>query len=87
MTGADFGAGAGGGGGGGGAATCTSATGASASPGLPRMRRRLTSTTTVFDRPWLKLCFTWPVSTVRLSPKGARIPSFGLSVVSLMCLP
>ena len=45
--------------------------------------RFLTSTTTVFDRPWLKLCFTLPVSTVRLRPSGARVPSFGLSVVSL----
>ena len=47
------------------------------------MRRFLTSTTTVFERPWLKLCFTLPVSTVRLRPSGARMPSFGLSVVSL----
>ena len=57
--------------------------GASASPGRPRMRRFLTSTTTVFERPWLKLCFTLPVSTVRFRPRGARVPSFGLSVVSL----
>ena len=40
-----------------------------APPG-PGTRRRFTSTTTVFDRPWLKLCLTLPVSTVRLSPKG-----------------
>ena len=57
--------------------------GASASPGRPRMRRFFTSTTTVFERPWLKLCFTLPVSTVRRRPRGARVPSFGLSVVSL----
>ena len=61
--------------------------GASASPGRPRMRRFLTSTTTVFERPWLKLCFTLPVSTVRLRPSGARVPSFGLSVVSLIRIP
>jgi hypothetical protein len=50
------------------------------------MRRFLTSTTTVFERPWLKLCFTLPVSTVRFTPKGARVPSFGLSVVSLILI-
>jgi hypothetical protein len=45
--------------------------GSSATPPCgPRTRRRLTSTTTVFERPWLKLCFTLPVSTVRLSPSG-----------------
>ena len=53
-----------------------------ASPGRPRMRRFLTSTTTVFERPWLKLCLTLPVSTVRLRPSGGRVPSFGLSVWS-----
>src|SRR5690348_4840842 len=46
------------------------------------MRRFLTSTTTVFERPWLKLCLTLPVSTVRLRPSGGRVPSFGLSVWS-----
>src|SRR5690348_13796108 len=46
------------------------------------MRRFLTSTTTVFERPWLKLCFTLPVSTVRLRPSGGRVPSFGFSVWS-----
>ena len=55
---------------------------AAASPGRPRMRRFLTSTTTVFERPWLKLCLTLPVSTVRLMPSGGRVPSFGLSGVS-----
>ena len=48
------------------------------------MRRFLTSTTTVFERPWLKLCLTLPVSTVRLMPSGGRVPSFGLSVWSLI---
>src|SRR3954447_21307011 len=52
------------------------------SPGRPRIRRFLTSTTTVFDRPWLKLCLTLPVSTVRLRPSGGRVPSFGFSVWS-----
>ena len=51
-------------------------------PGRPRMRRFLTSTTTVFERPWLKLCLTLPVSTVRLRPSGGRVPSFGFSVWS-----
>src|SRR5690349_11605846 len=46
------------------------------------MRRFLTSTTTVLERPWLKLCLTLPVSTVRLRPSGGRVPSFGLSVWS-----
>src|SRR5438270_13473673 len=46
------------------------------------MRRFLTSTTTVFERPWLKLCLTLPVSTVRLMPSGGRVPSFGFSVAS-----
>ena len=46
------------------------------------MRRFLTSTTTVFERPWLKLCLTLPVSTVRLRPSGGRVPSFGFSVWS-----
>ena len=44
------------------------------------MRRFFTSTTTVFDRPWLKLCFTLPVSTVRFRLSGARMPSFGFSI-------
>src|SRR4051794_26044780 len=55
---------------------------AGASPGRPRMRRFLTSTTTVLERPWLKLCLTLPVSTVRLRPSGGRVPSFGFSVWS-----
>ena len=49
---------------------------------LVKTRRCLRSTTTVFERPWLKLCFTLPVSTVRLIPSGGRVPSFGLSGVS-----
>src|SRR5690348_11407436 len=56
--------------------------GGGVSPGRPRMRRFLTSTTTVFERPWLKLCLTLPVSTVRLRPSGGRVPSFGFSVWS-----
>src|SRR5918994_2812510 len=55
-----------------------------ASPGLPRIRRFLTSTTTVFERPWLKLCLTLPVSTVRLRPSGGRVPSLGFSVWSVI---
>ena len=60
--------------------------GGGASPGWPRMRRFLTSTTTVFERPWLKLCFTLPASTVRLSPSGGRVPSFGFSVWSVILI-
>src|SRR5690348_12810101 len=63
-------------------ATGSGAGAGGASPGRPRMRRFLTSTTTVFERPWLKLCLTLPVSTVRLSPSGGRVPSFGFSVWS-----
>jgi hypothetical protein len=48
------------------------------------MRRFLTSTTTVLERPWLKLCLTLPVSTVRLRPSGGRVPSFGFSVWSVI---
>ena len=79
FAGAGFGLGASATGSGAGVLGCSGA-----SPGLPRMRRFFTSTTTVFDRPWLKLCFTLPVSTVRLIPSGARAPSFGLSVWSLI---
>src|SRR4051812_37282780 len=78
------GAGLGGATGAGASATGFGASAGGVSPGRPRMRRFLTSTTTVFERPWLKLCLTLPVSTVRLSPSGARAPSFGLSVVSLI---
>src|SRR5215210_6823463 len=71
---------------GGAAGAAVSATGVGASnggsPGRPRIRRFLTSTTTVFERPWLKLCLTLPVSTVRLRPSGGRVPSFGFSVWS-----
>ena len=56
--------------------------GGGASPGLVKTRRCLRSTTTVFERPWLKLCLTLPVSTVRLRPSGGRVPSFGFSVWS-----
>lgn len=42
--------------------------GAAADAGLVRIGRVLTfSTTTVFDRPWEKLCLTTPASTGRLS--------------------
>src|SRR5438477_5249221 len=63
-------------------ATGSGVGGGGASPGRPRIRRFLTSTTTVFERPWLKLCLTLPVSTVRLRPSGGRVPSFGFSVWS-----
>ncbi len=84
-------AGRGAGAGGAGGAATGAGGGAASSCGAPvcgpSMRRRFTSTTTVFERPWLKLCFTWPVSTVRFSPSGWRIPSFGFSFsVSLKCL-
>src|SRR5687767_14688181 len=88
STGARLGAGAAGLGAGLGASATGAGLGASigggASPGLPRMRRFLTSTTTVFERPWLKLCLTFPVSTVRLMPSGGRVPSFGFSVWSVI---
>src|SRR5947209_7882535 len=67
-------------------ATGSGAGGGGASPGRPRIRRFLTSTTTVFERPWLKLCLTLPVSTVRLSPSGGRVPSFGFSVWSAILI-
>src|SRR4029079_6167580 len=57
-----------------------------ASPGRPRIRRFLTSTTTVLERRWLKLCLTLPVSTVRLTPSGGRVPSFGFSVWSAILI-
>src|SRR6476619_8428816 len=76
------GLGAGAGVGAGASATGAGASGGGASPGRPRMRRFLTSTTTVLERPWLKLCFTLPVATVRLRPSGGRVPSFGFSVWS-----
>src|SRR5438477_1674814 len=63
-------------------ATGSGTGGGDASPGRPRIRRFLTSTTTVFERPWLKLCLPLPVSTVRLRPSGGRVPSFGFSVWS-----
>src|SRR3954471_16618086 len=63
-------------------ATGSGAGAGGASPGRPRMRRFLTSTTTVFERPWLKLCLTLPVSAVRLRPSDGRVPSFGFSVWS-----
>src|SRR5947209_6193750 len=81
------GAGAAGFGAGFGASATGSGAGAGgASPGRPRIRRFLTSTTTVFERPWLKLCLTLPVSTVRLRPSGGRVPSFGFSVWSAILI-
>ena len=57
--------------------------GASASePELPVLRF---STTTDFERPWLKFCRTWPDSTVRWSDSGLRTPPRRvLSVVSFV---
>ena len=52
---------------------------ASASPGLPIMRRRFTSTTTLLVRPWLKVCLTSPASTERLRPRGLRMRWLSLS--------
>ena len=43
------------------------------------------STTTDFERPWLKFCRTWPDSTVRWSDSGLRTPPRRvLSVVSFV---
>ena len=43
------------------------------------------STTTDFERPWLKFCRTWPLSTVRCSDSGLRAPPRRvLSAVSLV---
>ena len=43
------------------------------------------STTTDFERPWLKFCRTWPDSTVRCSDSGLRAPPRRvLSVVSFV---
>lgn len=70
---------------------------AGAPPGAPAGGvpiRRLVSTTTVFDRPWLKLCFTVPVETLPptrgFSVRGVRPSRFWSlvlsSLVSLMRL-
>ena len=61
------------------------ATSGSASlPGPPSLRDFFFSTTTDFDRPWLKFCRTWPDSTVRCSDSGFRPPALRvLSVWSL----
>ena len=69
------------GGGGGGAATGSGA--GAASPGLPMSLRRLTSTTTLLVRPWLKVCLTSPAWTEVFSPSGF-LPKVGLVSVSLM---
>jgi len=56
--------------------------------GAPSTRRRLVSTTTVLDRPWLKLCFTVPELTAPVRGfrvSGARPPGrFSLSFASLI---
>ncbi len=57
----------------------------SASPVLEIVRFFFFSTTTDFDRPWLKLCRTWPASTVRFKLNGLRgVTDSVLSVVSLV---
>ena len=50
------------------------------------MRFFFFSTTTDFDRPWLKLCLTWPASTVRFRLNGLRgaAPRNVFSVVSFV---
>ena len=58
---------------------------ASAPPGPPSLRVLRFSTTTDLERPWLKFCRTWPLSTVRCSDSGLRAPPRRvLSVVSLV---
>ena len=60
---------------------------ASASPGAEMVRFFFFSTTTDFDRPWLKLCRTWPDSTVRFKLRGLRGDTVRvLSLVSLVSL-
>ena len=68
--------------GGGGGAGSGAGAGAAASPGLPSTRRRLTSTTTLLVRPWLKVCLTSPASSERLRPSGLRVR--GVSSLSLI---
>ena len=61
------------------------ATSGSAPPEPPSLRVLRFSTTTDLDRPWLKFCRTWPLSTVRCSDSGLRAPVRRvLSVVSLV---
>ena len=65
----------------------------SAPPGPEIVRFFFFSTTTDFDRPWLKLCLTWPASTVRFRLNGLRgaaprnvfsVASF-VSVMHVLC--
>ena len=46
--------------------------GLSPPPGAEIVRFFFFSTTTDFERPWLKLCWTWPDSTVRFRLSGLR---------------
>lgn len=70
--------------------TGASATGAvlatsGSEPGPESLRVLRFSTTTDFERPWLKFCRTWPLSTVRCSDSGLRAPPRSvLSVLSLV---
>src|SRR5262249_44899960 len=54
-----------------------------------KVRLRLTSTATVLDRPWGKVCFTWPASTVFLSSSfpRERLSGFLASVSLLVVIP
>ncbi len=63
-----------------GAAACTGASGGISTPPGPSLRVFFFSTTTDFERPWLKFCRTWPDSTVLCSESGLRAPA--LSVLS-----
>ncbi len=57
----------------------------SASPGVDSLRVFFFSTTTDFERPWLKLWRTWPDSTVRFRLNGLLPPPRSvLSVVSFV---
>ena len=68
-----------------GASTTGAAAATSGSPDPPSLRVLRFSTTTDLERPWLKFCRTWPLSTVRCSESGLRPPPRRvLSVVSLV---
>ena len=70
-----------------------SLTGASATtsvsvpPGPASLRVLRFSTTTDFERPWLKFCRTWPLSTVRCSDSGLREAPRGASETRLAAKP
>jgi hypothetical protein len=75
-------------------ASSASAVSESAPPGVEIVRFFFFSTTTDLDRPWLKLCLTWPASTVRFRLNGLRgaaprsvfsVASF-VSVMHVLCL-